>query len=237
MSMIQSTGAAALRKRGGPAALAAVFLLQGGCAMALDKPEYEVVYEQDGVEYRRYAPYLVAETLIDTDSYSRAGNEGFRRLFRYISGGNQPGRKVAMTAPVEQTPAGRGEKISMTAPVEQAESAEGWRVSFMLPHGYSRDTAPRPADDRVRIREVDGGLRAALRFSGRWTDRNMAEHETELLDALAAAGVAPEGPVRAAMYNGPFVPPFLRRNEVLVPVAALPDAAPAEARAAVAAGG
>jgi hypothetical protein len=55
----------------------------------LEKPIYSVVYESGDIEYRQYEPYLVSETVIEqAQDYKAAGNEGFRRLFRYISGGN-----------------------------------------------------------------------------------------------------------------------------------------------------
>ena len=67
-------------------------------------PEVAVVLHADGdIEYRQYEPYLVAETVVRTDrGYSDAGNEGFRRLFNYISGANASQSKIDMTAPVER---------------------------------------------------------------------------------------------------------------------------------------
>ena len=51
------------------------------------------------VEIRRYGSRIAAETTIDADEEA-ARNEGFRRLARYIFGGNQGKTKIAMTAPV-----------------------------------------------------------------------------------------------------------------------------------------
>ena len=197
--------------------------------MSLEQPRYQVIYKQDGIEYRLYQPYLVAETIIDdTGDYRAAGNEGFRRLFRFITGANQGSEKIAMTAPVAQAPAA-GEKIAMTVPVARSAGADGWRLAFMLPSRYSLDTAPRPTDPRIYIRAVPGRLVAVLRYSGRWTDRNFAERQTQLTAVLDAAGVQINGPVESAAYNGPFMPPFLRRNEVIAPITALPASAPADA--------
>jgi hypothetical protein len=192
--------------------------------MGLEQPDYRVVFADGGVEYRQYEPYLVSETVIEqADNYKAAGNEGFRRLFRYITGGNTGKNKIAMTVPVAQTAS--SENIAMTAPVQQTEAAKGWRVAFMLPTQYTLETAPQPTDSRVSIREVPGRLTAVLRYSGRWTQRNYARKQAELLAALRKEGITPVGEVQSALYNAPYTPPFLRRNEVLVEIDRLPAAA------------
>jgi hypothetical protein len=191
--------------------LALAGLLLNGCVgglLALEQPVYTLEGERDGIEFRRYDSYLVAETWVqDTADYNVAANEGFNRLFRYISGGNQP-----------------ADKIAMTAPVQQSAREGGWLVSFMVPSRYSLADAPQPADPRVRLREVRGDLVAVLRFSGRWTADNIASHRAELLRRLEALGIAVNGTPSSAAYNPPFLPPFLRRNEILVPVDRFPPA-------------
>ena len=206
------------------AAVLAGLIYAGVSFVSLEQPSYRVVHESGGIEYRQYEPYLVSETLIEqTDNYKAAGNEGFRRLFRYISGGNEGQAKIAMTVPVAQTAS--SEKIAMTAPVQQTEAAEGYRVAFMLPSQYTLETAPQPTDKRVRIREVPGRLMAVLRYSGRWTERNFAEKRAALLEALKQESITPAGEAQGAFYNGPYMPPFLRRNEVLVEIDRLPAGA------------
>ena len=82
-----------------------VGLLMGAGAMALEKPQYTVLEQTSDYQLRQYDPYVVAATRVRA-SFEAAGNEGFRRLLRYISGHNQASGKIAMTAPVGQT---RGE--------------------------------------------------------------------------------------------------------------------------------
>jgi len=194
--------------------------------MSLETPEYTVLYTDGAIEYRQYQPYLVSETVVRMpEHYRNAGNEGFRRLFNYISGDNKSKARIDMTAPVERMPT--SEIIEMTAPVEQGETGEGWSVTFMLPSQYTLESAPVPTDERVRIREVPGRLMAVLRYSGRWTDRNLAKRSAELLDSVAAQSIATVGEIVSAAYDPPFMPPFFRRNEVMIEVERLPDTAPA----------
>ncbi len=190
--------------------------------MSYEQPPYAVRLRAGSIEYRHYEPYLVAETLVqDASHFDGAGNEGFRRLFRYIAGGNTSRARIAMTAPVSQ--AAQGEKIAMTVPVHQSGSAAGWRVSFMLPRHYTLETAPVPSDPRVQVVAVASRLMAVLRYAGRWTERNFVAHRDELLQALAAAGIRPAGEPQLARYNAPYTLPFLRRNEVSVNVDRVPQ--------------
>ena len=178
---------------------------------AIEEPNYEVTRTFDKVELRQYAPYVVAEVVLDATAED-AGNQAFPILAGYIFGKNKGEKKFAMTAPVTQAAAPM--RMDMTAPVTQAAVAGGMRVQFVLPKGVTLATAPEPMDPRVQLREVPAGSWAVIRYSGTWSQSNYAEHLDQLKAALQAAGVTTQGEPVLARYNGPMTPWFLRRNEV-----------------------
>jgi hypothetical protein len=191
----------------------AVFL--AGETMALEKAKYSVVLREGNFELRRYEPYVVAETMVEGD-FDKVGNEGFRRLFDYISGKNRKQQSIAMTAPVSQE--AESEKISMTAPVNQDRVGEKYRITFLMPAKYTMETLPEPLDTRVKLKEVPGQLIAAFRYSGTWSRDRYEEKRIRLQALMRERGLEPAGEPIFARYNPPFMPWFLRRNEVLIPV-------------------
>ena len=201
----------------GLAALLAV--LTTATAMAIEEPGFKLLEKDGNFELRQYSSHVVAETRVE-GNFEDAGGEAFQRLFRYISGHNVAQQKIAMTAPVTQSSATpRGEKIAMTAPVTQVEDDDAFLVAFTLPATYTLATAPAPRDPAVKIREVPPQLLACWRYSGRWTMANYRESETLLRQRIQARELSTRGDAVLARYNPPFTPWFMRRNEVLIPVA------------------
>jgi hypothetical protein len=182
--------------------------------MALEKPEYEVLQTDGDLELRRYAPYIVAATRVEGE-FDRAGNEGFRRLADYIFGSNRKRESLEMTAPVTQE---TSEKIAMTAPVGMDRQGDAWRITFMMPSQYTLATLPEPLDERIELQEVAGGLFAALRYSGTWSESRYREREARLRGWIETRGWQPIGEPIFARYDPPFKPWFLRRNEILIEV-------------------
>lgn len=169
-----------------------------------DQPRYVVVERLDrGVELRAYEPRLAVET----DGRGQGDGEAFGRLFRYITGANQRGDRIAMTAPVETG----GQRIAMTVPVEQGS---GGTMRFFLPRDVAEAGAPEPTEPGVRLVRVPSERMAALRFSGSITPEARAAQERLLTEVLATAGRKTSAPPVFMSYDPPFASPFLRRNEV-----------------------
>jgi hypothetical protein len=202
-------------------ALCLIVLFMSSRALAIESPQYTVILKDGLVEYRQYQPYIVAETIVaNSSSYRSVSNEGFMRLFRYITGSNSSHTKIEMTSPVQQTAV--NEEIAMTAPVQRVETLEGWRVAFMLPSKFTIETAPLPTDERVNLRQVEAQLMAVVRYPGRWTERDFEKHKARLLTGIESAAIEPVGMVESAAYDAPYVLPFLRRNEVMIEVKSVP---------------
>jgi hypothetical protein len=174
-------------------------------AMAIEKAQYHVVQVLQGVEVREYAPSLVAETEV-SGSREEAGNAGFRRLAGYIFGKNRGEKKIAMTAPVAQQ-----ERLD--------RGPSTWVIQFMMPSEYARDTLPEPINPAVRFREVPARRVVALRYSGTWSEERYVEKLAELRAAMEKEGLRAVGEPVWARFDPPFMPWFLRTNEILVEIA------------------
>lgn len=186
-----------------------------GVRSAYETHAYDVVERHGGdIEIRRYGPRLAVEAVV-----AAAPGEGqraaFRLLFDYISGANRAAAAIAMTRPVETA----STAIAMTAPVETARSGSETRMRFFLPASYDAASAPRPTDPRLSIVEVPAGTVAALRFSWFGGEDRIEAKTRELLARLQGMPWRPAAAPVANFYDPPWTLPFLRRNEVAVPVA------------------
>ena len=194
-----------------------VSFFQMGCTVfgirTVEEPRYKVVRQFDDLEVRQYDPYLVATTKVK-GPFSEAQNAGFRILANYIFGGNTTETSIAMTAPVIRE--NDGESIAMTAPVLQSQDAEGWLVSFTMPSQYkSLKDLPKPLDNRVELKRVEGYLAGVIGYTWRGTAELNKEMADKLLTWLAKEGYQLKGNYKMAGYDPPWTIPFLRKNEII----------------------
>lgn len=201
--------------------LVAAFILIGARnTMATEEAKYTVVKKDDSFEIRDYAPHVVAEIIVEGE-LENAGSKAFNSLFRYISGDNHSRNKVAMTAPVSQQPV--SQKINMTAPVGQQRVDNKWAVSFMMPDSYTLETLPVPDNSNVTLRQVPAHRIASVRYSGFWSEKSYLENKSQLETWINKNKLLIVGDAVWARYDAPFTPWFLRRNEILIPVAKSTD--------------
>jgi hypothetical protein len=157
----------------------------------VEEAAYSLVEKIEQVEIRQYPRLLVASV---TDL---GDNDAFWLLFRYISGTNKAQQKIAMTAPV---------------------ITSSQRMSFVMPEKFTRGSLPVPRDERVQIDEIESRTVAVLRFKGYARQKEAANHTEELLTILKEHGRKIAGEPFLMRYNAPYVPGFLRRNEVGIEV-------------------
>jgi hypothetical protein len=195
-------------------------------AAELETPTYETLATEGSFSVRRYAPCVLAQTVVDEVDREQASRAGFRRLAGYIFGGNQGRRSIAMTAPVtaEAVPAPPsspvGERIAMTAPVGAAREGTGWRITFMMPSRYTRATLPVPNDPAVSFVDVPASDRAVVTFSWLTSDERVQEQTAALRAWLRQRGLVEQGSPVLARFDDPFTLPWNRTNEVWIEVGA-----------------
>ena len=168
-----------------------------GCAAVrggYESAPYRLVRSMKGMEIREYPRLEVAETRM-----GNGANGGFGRLFRYISGDNAQERRIPMTTPVLM---------------------QGGRMGFVMPAASAVASLPKPSDSLVALVSIPGGEFAVLRFSGGRTRQNEIVAERRLRERMAAAGLQADSEPIFAYFDPPWTPSFLRRNEVMIRIAA-----------------
>jgi len=180
---------------------AAAWWLWSTSRAATRSPRYTVVRRVGSVEIRDYP----ALTVVNAPMTNGAMNTGFRTLFRYITGAND-----------------RFEKIPMTTPVLVETSAESKTMGFIMPGDATPSTIPKSSDRTVSVTWITPTRFAVLRFPGERTAENEAKAAATLAGFLTPEQRAQAGDPIIAYYDPPWTPVFLRRNEVLIPLAADP---------------
>lgn len=190
----------------------------------LERPVYTVIQKlSDGVELRRYEPYLIAETTVEGVGFREPTADGFRTCAGYIFGKNTPrrsseGEKMAMTAPVRVSgDVVVGEKMAMTTPVRVDGGNKKTKVSFVIGRKYSLKTVPKPANKNVKLRQVPAHTLAVRTFPGPPPKDERVLREREIVKkALAEVKITPKSQSTLVYgYHDPFITPnVLRRNEV-----------------------
>ena len=165
--------------------------------MAVEQASYKVLLKEGNFEVRLYEPMvLVVSTENDLKGYS-----GFNILFNYISGQNKESKKIAMTAPV----------------INNLDNEQP-SMAFVMPKEYSLEKLPQPTEPELQIKEISERHIASISFSGNINQETVDRKKQDLLKWLKERNITAIGSAELARYNPPFMPGFLRRNEVLIEI-------------------
>jgi len=191
-----------------------LFLIGAPLAMAIEEPSYRVITQSEAFEIREYPPLIVAQVEVPGD-LSEASSAGFRLIANYIFGNNIAVRDggVNMAEPVP-------EKIAMTVPViaEGKGDQKTWLIQFVMPKQYTMDTLPKPNNPQVKLIPIGPQKIAVIRFTGFISDDKVQEKTAELMAWIKSRNALPLGNPRLARYNPPWSIPWMRRNEILIPI-------------------
>ncbi|KAJ8264172.1 hypothetical protein GJAV_G00146020 [Gymnothorax javanicus] len=117
---------------------------------------YDLICKTELYEVRHYSPAL----WVSTDSEALFMEVGtalaFRRLFKYITGANEEGVKINMTAPV-----------LIKIPEERRKwKATVYTVSFLLPSAY-QESPPKPTNEKLYFKTMPD-MTVYVRSYGGW---------------------------------------------------------------------
>jgi len=173
-----------------------------------EQPQFEVVLQKENLAIRDYASVMVVEVQVAASRRDAAG-DAFRSLFKYISGNNEDNLEIPMTSPVAQT----------QVPKTSNNEDDKWAIRFFLPRKIIDEGAPLPEEDGVNLVNLKAQRYASVSFKGTQNDKKVAKYSAQLREFIVQNGYQVSGQPIYAFYDPPFVPWFLRDNEILLPIA------------------
>jgi len=169
-------------------------------ALKTEKQKFRLVLKDKELEIRFYPEATMATVFSDASNYKGLASNGFRKLARFIFGGNE-----------------QNTGISMTAPVRMNMSEKGSEMSFVMPEKYNETNLPTPNDKSIRIHKSKAQYVAVISFGGYASDEKINEYKQKLIQILNQRKINIEGDYNFLGYNAPYQ--FLgRTNEVIIPI-------------------
>ena len=155
----------------------------------LETPKYEVVYNKDNFQVRKYDAFAVCSMML-VDQQMQNGPAGFQTLAGYIFGKNADSKAMAMTTPVISS----GNFNAGAA----GGAVQPKKMSFVMPSAFWADDglsgAPRPIVGSGIMLETKGGgmidtnTVAVLWFGGYATKGEISGRISELMKEIAQDG-------------------------------------------------
>ena len=160
-----------------------------------ERPDYEVLLSEDSFELRHYKDFYIVEydNLTDPDI-----ENGFGSLFRYISKDNKAHQKISMTVPVIEEIAGDHMKMAFVVPKAQWENI------------------PEPNNKFLSVQKFESGLFAVRKYGGLSSPKKEHKMIEELENWADSKNYRIVSNFMLAFFNGPFTPPMIRHNEIMV---------------------
>lgn len=156
--------------------------------------DYRVIKKDGKIEIREYSSFNLATT---KTKLNKKLDNGFNNVFDYISGNNES-----------------KEKIKMTVPVVSVMEEEYYTTSFVVPKKYNVSNIPIPKDTNVSIETINSQVMLCIKFSGKWDEANFEKQNKKLLQYAHINGIIIKSKRHLMRYNPPFMPAFLRKNEI-----------------------
>lgn len=165
----------------------------------IESPKYTLIESYDDFELRQYGSMILAQTVMNSNSYDNTSKNGFRTIASYIFGGNEDNKKIAMTSPVIM------------------EMGKDTKMSFVMPKQHSLESLPEPSSDDVQLLSVAPKKYAVITFPGYADNKKISKYATKLLKSVKAEGLETTGNIHFMGYNAPWQV-IGRKNEVAIEV-------------------
>nr|KYP71917.1 hypothetical protein KK1_011197 [Cajanus cajan] len=151
----------------------------------LKSPNYQVLKRMANYEVRQYDPFIVVETNGDKLS----GSAGFNDVAGYMFGKDSTMEKIPVTTPV----------------FTQASDANlsGVSIQIVFPLDKETGSLPNPNQETARLRKVEGGVAAVMKFGGKPTEDIVREKEKTLFSNIIKDGLKPQPGCWLARYSDP----------------------------------
>ncbi|KAM6904425.1 heme-binding protein 2 [Xenentodon cancila] len=162
---------------------------------------FDLVCEIGEYEVRHYDSVKWVSTEETSFAMELASPKMFMRLFRYITGENELGKKIEMTAPVV-----------VKMPEKKFWERGVYTMSFLLPAEHQK-SPPKPTSSSLYINETPAMNVYALSYGGWMTTISDKQKANELSAALDKNNAKYKKTHAAVGYNSPMTL-FNRHNEV-----------------------
>ncbi len=188
--------------------------LPGIIGIRLDEElKYYVILKEHSMQIRKYRPFILAQTIVRGE-FNVARELAMKRLQHYLHGHNDFRERIRRTTPIFQS---RGERLSFTSCVNDKPQEESWIMGIILPSRFGIGNMPHPLEKNIKLLKIPSLIVASRRYSGSNSEEVIDKQSDELyrwIEKHPKYKIISEP--RYAQYDGPYVVPIFRRNEIQI---------------------